>query len=325
MYFVELPDVGQQRLSFYLAAEEYAARYIDVAPLFLYWQVEPTVIFGRNQNMESEVNVEYCRKHNIQMFRRKSGGGCVYADLDNLMLCYIEKGDDVQLTYSCFITLMTGVLRCLGLDVKPTGRNDITIDGKKISGSAFYHIPNGRNIVHSTMLYDTDIANMVASITPPNEKLVAKGVESVKSRIGLLKDYTSLSLSQIKYELRRMLCGDKVIRLGEDALLEIRKIEQTYTDPDFLYGKGKHWSVVRKGRVEGCGELDVRLSVRNGKISAMEMAGDFFATADIELFCKSLQGMNFEKETLRKHFEDFPPDKVIRGLDTGHLVDLIFE
>ena len=95
------------------------------------------------------MNVEYCRKHNIQMFRRKSGGGCVYADLDNLMLCYIEKGDDVQLTYSCFITLMTGVLRRLGLDVKPTGRNDITIDGKKISGSAFYHIPNGRNIVHS--------------------------------------------------------------------------------------------------------------------------------------------------------------------------------
>ena len=145
MYFVELPDVGQQRLSFYLAAEEYAARYIDVAPLFLYWQVEPTVIFGRNQNMESEVNVEYCRKHNIQMFRRKSGGGCVYADLDNLMLCYIEKGDDVQLTYSCFITLMTGVLRRLGLDVKPTGRNDITIDGKKISGSAFYQ--DGKSVV----------------------------------------------------------------------------------------------------------------------------------------------------------------------------------
>ncbi len=292
---------------FYLAAEEYAARYIDVAPLFLYWQVEPTVIFGRNQNMESEVNVEYCRKHNIQMFRRKSGGGCVYADLDNLMLCYIEKGDDVQLTYSCFITLMTGVLRRLGLDVKPTGRNDITIDGKKISGSAFYHIPNGRNIVHSTMLYDTDIANMVASITPPNEKLVAKRCGKRKEQNRAFERlYVFCLFRKSSMNCEECFCGDKVIRLGEDALLEIRKIEQTYTDPDFLYGKGKHWSVVRKGRVEGCGELEVRLSVRNGKISAMEMAGDFFATADIELFLQIIAGNELRKGNSAKTFRGFP-------------------
>lgn len=325
MYFVELPDVGQQRLSFYLAAEEYVARHIDVAPLFFYWQVEPTVIFGRNQNMESEVNVDYCRKHGIQMFRRKSGGGCVYADLDNLMLCYIEKGDDVQLTYSNFIALVTAVLRRLNLDVKATGRNDITIDGKKISGSAFYHIPNGRNIVHSTMLYDTNIANMVASITPPNEKLVAKGVESVKSRIGLLKDYTTLSLSQIKKELRNMICGDKVLKLDEKALEEIRKIERTYTDPDFLYGKGKHWNVIKKGRVEGCGDLEIHMSVRNGIISSVDILGDFFAMTDIEPFCKAMQGMTFDKAALQDYFDKFPPDKVIRGLDAKHLIDMILE
>ena len=325
MYFVELPDIGQQKLSFYLAVEEYAARHIDVMPLFFYWQVEPTVIFGRNQNIESEVNVEYCKKNNIHLFRRKSGGGCVYADLDNLMLCYIDEGDDVQLTYSNYTTLMNGALRRLGLKVETTGRNDVTIEGKKISGSAFYHIPNGRNIVHSTLLYDTNIDNMVQSITPPSEKLVAKGVESVKSRIGLLKDYTSLPFSQIKKELREMFCGDKVYKLNEKDLKEIRNIEQTYLDPQFLYGDRKHWNLKKRGRIEGCGELEIRMSVRNGIISSVEMGGDFFTIGDVGIMCGAMRGKPLDKATLKKVFDEYPPDNYVRGLDAERLLRMMLE
>jgi len=323
MYFVELPDIGQQKLSFYLAVEEYAARYIDVMPLFFYWQVEPTVIFGRNQNMESEVNVEYCKKNNIRLFRRKSGGGCVYADLDNLMLCYIDEGGDVQLTYSNYTTLMNGAFRRIGLKTQATGRNDITIDGKKISGSAFYHIPNGRNIVHSTLLYDTNIDNMLQSITPPSEKLVAKGVESVKSRIGFLKDYTSLPLSQIKKDLREMFCGDKVYKLNEKDLDEIRKIEQTYLDPQFLYGDRKHWNLKEKRRIEGCGELEIRLSVRNGIISSAEMAGDFFPIGDVGILCGAMRGKPLDRAALKKVLDEYPPEKYVRGLNAGHLLQMM--
>lgn len=325
MYFVELPDIGQQKLSFYLSVEEYLARHIQEDPLFFYWQVEPTVIFGRNQNMESEVNVEYCRKNGIQLFRRKSGGGCVYADLDNLMLCYIAKGDDVQLTYSNFITLILGVLKRIGFDVKSTGRNDITIDGKKVSGSAFYHIPEqNRNIVHSTMLYDTNVRNMVESLTPPSEKLVAKGVESVRSRIALLKDYTELPLQTIKDELRRMLCGDKVLLLNESDIAAVREIEKTYLDPEFFYGKGKHWSVVKKGRVEGCGELEIYISLRGNKICSIDIGGDYFLVGDLKgEFLPALRGVVLEKDELQKVTDRFPPEKYIRGLDPQSLINLI--
>ncbi len=323
MYFVELPDIGLQRLSFYLATEEYAARNIACDPLFFYWQVEPTVIFGRNQNMESEVDVDYCRQHGIQLFRRKSGGGCVYADLGNLMLCYICRGDDVQFTYSRYVTMVLAVLKRLGIDACATGRNDITVGGRKVSGSAFYHIP-GRNIVHSTLLYDTDISNMTRSITPPGEKLAAKGVESVRSRIALLKDYTPLTLDQIKQGFRQILCGGKNVKLSLQDVDNIREIERSYLDPVFFSGKGKRWTLVKKGRVEGCGELEVKLSLRDGHITAAEIGGDYFAVGDVKgQFLAALRGACFSREALQGMFEKNPPGQYIRGLDSADLLELI--
>ena len=327
MYFVELPDIGQQRLSFYLATEEYAARNIDRDPLFFYWQVEPTVIFGRNQCMESEVDVDYCRQHGIQLFRRKSGGGCVYADLGNLMLCYICRGDDVQFTYSRYVTMVLAVLKRLGIDASATGRNDITVGGRKVSGSAFYHIPGrnpGRNIVHSTLLYDTDLGNMTRSLTPPARKLAAKGVESVRSRIALLKDYTPLTLARIKQAFRQMLCGGKTVKLSLQDVSNIREIERSYLDPVFFSGKGRRWTLVKKGRVEGCGELEVKLSLKDGHITAAEIGGDYFAVGDVRgQLLAALRGACFSREALQGIFEKYPPGKYIRGLDSAALLELI--
>ena len=86
MLHIALPDNKTRRLTFYLAMEEYVARHLKAADCFFIWQVEPTVIFGRNQLIDNEVNLDFCRRHNIQTYRRKSGGGCVYADMNNLML-----------------------------------------------------------------------------------------------------------------------------------------------------------------------------------------------------------------------------------------------
>ena len=197
MKFITLPDEKIRPLSFYLAMEEYVARQPDVADCFFLWQVEPTVIIGRNQQLENEVNLDYCRQHGIQVFRRKSGGGCVYADEGNIMLSYITHDERVNFTFNRYINLVALVLCRLGIDAKATGRNDILIDGRKVSGNAFYHLP-GRSIVHGTLLYDTNMENMVGAITPSDRKLVSKGVKSVRQRIALLKDYTDLTLEEFK-------------------------------------------------------------------------------------------------------------------------------
>ena len=124
------------------------ARKIDSEDCFFMWQVQPSVIFGRNQLIESEVNLEYCREHGIRTFRRKSGGGCVYADMSNVMFSYITKDKSVNFTFNKYINMVVMVLQRLGVDAKASGRNDIMIGDRKVSGNAFYHVPD-RSIVHA--------------------------------------------------------------------------------------------------------------------------------------------------------------------------------
>ena len=184
--------------------EEFVARKLDLDECFFMWQVEPTVLFGRNQLIENEVNLDYCRKHNIKAFRRKSGGGCVYADMSNVMFSYITKDENVSLTFNRYLNMVTKTLQKLGVEAEASGRNDILIHGKKVSGTAFYHVP-GRSIVHGTMLYDTNMQHMVGSITPTDAKLVSKGVQSVRQHIALLKDHTNISLPHFKAFVRKEL------------------------------------------------------------------------------------------------------------------------
>ncbi len=242
MTHLTLPTDETRRLSFYLAMEEYAAKSLPIegevgrgSAFFFLWQVEPTVIFGRHQVIENEVNIDYCREHGIQFYRRKSGGGCVYADKSNVMMSYITRSDEVQTTFHAYMEMVCGMLRELGLDATSTEHNDVLIDGRKVSGNAFYHLP-GWSIVHGTMLFDTDMQHMLNAITPPQQKLDKHGVQSVRQRITLLKEHTNLSIEEFKKFAIEKLC-DKELRLTEEDVKNIERIEQEYLNPDFIYGK----------------------------------------------------------------------------------------
>ncbi len=236
MTYVTLPMVCDHRLSFYLAMEEFLARHKNEGDdLFFMWQVEPTVIFGRHQNIDSEVNVNYCHQHNIQFYRRKSGGGCVYADRSNLMISYITRSDEVMTTFSSYMKMVTQMLTDLGLQATSTQNNDILIGDRKVSGNAFYHIP-GHSIVHGTMLFDTDMAHMLNAITPPQAKLDSHSVQSVRQRITLLKEHTNLTIDAFKEFAIRQLCNN-TLQLNEEDVTIIEEIEQEYLNPKFIYGK----------------------------------------------------------------------------------------
>lgn len=231
MKYVALPDTTERRLSFYLAMEEHVARHLDEDDAFFMWQVAPSVIYGRHQVAENEVNFDYCRAHGIEVYRRKSGGGCVYADRENLMLSFVCSGDNVGLVYNRFIGMLLLVLRNMGIQAVGTSHNDIMIGDRKVSGTAFYHLP-GRCIVHATLLYDTNMDHMLNAITPGPGKLQAKGIESVRQRITLLKDHTPMDLPAIKTMIRQTLCqGERV--LGEAEVAAISLLEQQYLSPGF--------------------------------------------------------------------------------------------
>ena len=189
MKHVILPDSVRRSLAFYLAMEEYVAREVEDEAFFV-WRVEPTVIFGRNQVLENEVNLEYCREHGVDIVRRKSGGGCVYSDLGNIMVSYISRRGEVSEVFDRYMTALTQALRDLGVPAEKSGRNDIMLDGRKISGNAFHQLPD-RSIVHGTLLYSTDLEALTEAIRPPEEKLLRHGVESVRQRVLNLSEYVA--------------------------------------------------------------------------------------------------------------------------------------
>ncbi len=232
MKFVVLPDSPSHRLSFYLAMEEYVARHIEEPDAFFLWQVPPSVIFGRNQVAGNEVNTDYCRQHGISVYRRKSGGGCVYADEGNLMWSFVVHTENVGFAFNRFLGMVLLVLRKMGVEAVGTSHNDILIDGRKICGTACYHL-EGHCIVHGTMLYDTNMEHMLHAITPDQEKLQRKGVESVRQRITLLKDYTTLSLEAIKTLIRQTLCEGE-LRLTAHDVAAIEDLEQNYLKQEFI-------------------------------------------------------------------------------------------
>lgn len=209
------------------------ARHLSADDCFFMWQVAPSVIFGRNQQLESEVNVSYCREHQIQMYRRKSGGGCVYADQSNIMLSYVTSEDNVGFAFNRFVNMVLLVLRKMGVEAVGTVRNDILIGDRKVCGTASYHLP-GRSIVHSTLLYDTDMEHMLHAITPGYEKLQAKGIQSVRQRITLLKDYVSLTLEEVKTLIRQTLCDDTLL-LSADEVAAIEELEAAYLREEFIH------------------------------------------------------------------------------------------
>jgi lipoic acid synthetase/lipoate-protein ligase A len=328
MVHIILPDNKDRRLSFYLAMEEFVARHLNVADAFFTWQVKPSVIFGRNQLIESEVNIKYCQQHGVEMYRRKSGGGCVYADKSNLMLSYITNGDSVDFTYHKYTTLVVTALRQLGIPATANGRNDILIDGKKVSGNAFYHLSaqhsatgTGRNIVHGTLLYDTDMQNMVGCITPDNEKLRSKGVQSVRQRITLLKDHTALMLDEIRDDLIDFVCREERM-LTTEEIRQIEEMEQEYLSPAFIYGNNPRYTVVRKQRIDNVGTIEVRMEVKNGVIKDIDMKGDYFLAGDLADLCEALKGTTLNREALVKAIPHSVGD-IIMNLKATDLITLI--
>ena len=234
MKHVVLPDTVRRSLAFYLAMEEYVAREVEDEAFFV-WRVEPTVIFGRNQVLENEVNLDYCSEHGVDIVRRKSGGGCVYSDLGNIMVSYVSRRGDVSEVFDRYMTAMTEALRSLGVPAEKSGRNDIMLEGRKISGNAFHQLPD-RSIVHGTLLYSTDLEALTEAIRPPEEKLRRHGVESVRQRVLNLSEYVASMTDpddalKSPEALEEYLVGyftDGEIVLNENDIEKIKLITDTY-------------------------------------------------------------------------------------------------
>ena len=174
----------------YLSLEAEMVKTIAEPTLFT-WVVDPTVIYGRHQCREQEVNEAYCAAHGVRVVQRQSGGGCVYADRGNLMVSFVSPSTHSQEVFDEFLTLLSGALRSLGYDAVTTSHNDVLVGNRKVAGTACYTTPTG-TVVHASMLYDICLEALEQAITPSEAKLAKHAVASVRQRVRNLREIRDL-------------------------------------------------------------------------------------------------------------------------------------
>src|SRR5574344_3160915 len=204
---------------FYMSFDEYCLQQLPSDDTFFYlWRNRPAVIIGLNQNAYSEVNLQYLNAHHIALARRVTGGGAVYHDLQNMNYTFVGS----SVTPEPFVD----ALKSLGVPAELTGRNDIFIDGRKVSGYA-RRVWHDRQIIHGTLLYDVDLDTLTRVLDVSGSKMEAKGIASVKSRVvnlkGYLPGYPTLDTLQAKLQ-EIVSAGDPQLEMPQSELDEIARI-----------------------------------------------------------------------------------------------------
>lgn len=316
---------------FNLALDEYAMKHVNIdEDFFFLWQNEPSVIIGNNQNTAEEVNQTFIDENNIKVARRVSGGGAVYHDLGNLNFTFIINVDDPgEVNYKKYVQPIIDALKEMGVEAKASGRNDILIDGLKISGNA-QRMANGKLMHHGTLLYDVNIENMVKALNVAPDKIISKGVKSVRSRVTNIKEHLPNSTDifdfwdSLQYYLSNQ-GKDKEIVLSDDdiAKIEMEAINK-FSTWDWIYGKSPEFNLENVKRFAG-GKLEIKMNVDSGHIKEIRFMGDFLGLKDVSVIEKRLENARFDRLDIDAILSNYDL-KIYFGLITKEeILSLMFE
>ena len=262
-------------------------------PILLFYINEPSIIIGRNQNTIEEINKEYVDEHGIHVVRRFSGGGAVYHDFGNLNFSFIMPDDGNS--FRDFEKLTKPIVQALhemgveGAQLK--GRNDLVINDMKFSGNAMY-ATNGRMFAHGTIMFDSDINEVVNALKVRKDKIESKGIKSIRSRVTNIKPFLpkekqDMTTEEFRQEILLKIFGVdsveevKTYELTEEDWVKINEIsDKYYRNWDWNYGKSPAFDIERRHRFP-IGSIEVRLNVAEGKITDAKIFGDFFGLGDI--------------------------------------------
>ena len=310
-----------------MALDEFCLENIVLdEPYFYLWRNRPSVIIGLNQNAYSEVNLKYLEENGIDLVRRVTGGGAVYHDLQNLNYTIVgwQAANDTAATGPAVIV---NALRELGVPAELTGRNDIFVEGRKVSGYA-RRVSKQQEIIHGTLMYDVDIDTLTHVLDTPGSKLNAKGIGSVKSRVANLKDYLPgfKSLDEVQAALQDILAnGDHQMELTESQLNEVRIMAETkFSTWDFIYGRSRQADLVRKAKLP-CGTVEAAISLDRGLITRISFSGDFMFDEPPTELESELTGCRFERAAIVELSSSLSIPKHFKGATINDFLGLLFE
>ena len=307
---------------FNLACEEYLLNSDCVEDIFMLWRNAPSVIIGRNQNAYAELNLDFIEKNDIAVVRRLTGGGAVFHDLGNVNFTFItSKKDDAVLNFEMFTRPIIDVLRKLGADAELSGRNDIVIDGHKISGNAQCSY-NGKIMHHGTLLFDADISNLVDSLNVDKAKIESKGIKSIRSRVANIKDFIGGDMDVIDFKeyIENSIDAEHRILSAEDAEKIQKLADEKYSAWEWTFGQSKQYQYTNKKRYP-YGTVEVNLNVDAGYITDIRINGDYFGLGDIGELEKRLVGSRYESTEILNKLKD--SENYIAGATAKDLLDII--
>ena len=320
-----------------LAIETFLLQEMQVdEPILLFYINEPSIIIGRNQNTIEEINKEYVDEHGIHVVRRFSGGGAVYHDLGNLNFSFIMK-DDGQ-SFRDFEKLTKPIIEALhelGVSgAKLKGRNDLVINDQKFSGNAMY-ATNGRMFAHGTIMFDSDINEVVKALKVKKEKIESKGIKSIRSRVTNIKPFLpeneqSMTTKEFRQAILLKIFGveneDEIqtYTLTDEDWQKINAIsDQYYRNWDWNYGHSPAFDLQRSQRFS-IGLIEVRLNVKEGKIAALKIYGDFFGLGEIKDVEDKLIGTRYAKEDLAAVIDTIDLQKYFGNIEKEEFLNLIY-
>ncbi|MCF8566542.1 lipoate--protein ligase [Alicyclobacillus tolerans] len=304
MLYIDNQDMMDATLN--LALEEYALTQFDISETYLlFYSMHPTVIVGKNQNTVEEIDTQYVQDQGVAVTRRLSGGGAVYNDEGDLSFSFITKNDEHSFhNYRRFTEPVIRALRELGVPAELSGRNDILVEGKKVSGNAQF-ATRGRMFSHGTLLFDVNLDNVAKALKVRREKIESKGLHSVRSRVTNIRPYLNHDMDIHEFKkvlLERIFAGEPQIpqrHITEDDWAAVSEIaKQRYRNWDWVYGKSPSFNVQRTERFPAVGIIDVRLYVEHGRIQHCRFYGDFFGEQDISELEQLLVGCRYSPDDI---------------------------
>ncbi|MTK10589.1 MAG: lipoate--protein ligase [Clostridiaceae bacterium] len=289
---------------FNLALEEYIFKTVGMQEDFIIlWQNENTIVIGRHQNTIEEINANFAQENNIKVVRRITGGGAVYHDLGNLNFSFITGYDkNNMIDYKKYTIPVINALKKLGVDAELSGRNDLTIDGKKFSGNA-QSMHKGRILHHGTLLFDSNLDIIGKGLNVQLDKIQSKGIKSVRSRVTNIKDYLreGTDVNGFKELLLKNLFENNILEeyhLSENDLVSITKLKESKYDTwEWNYGKSPKFNFKNSKRFAN-GKLEVLLNVNSGLINECKIYGDFLALCSVDELEEKLRGIRYEKSAI---------------------------
>jgi len=314
---------------FNMALEEYIINNPDFDEDYFFFYVhEPSIIVGRFQNTIEEINAQYVRDNHIYVARRITGGGAVYHDAGNLNFSFIVNAEGHGGGFETYTRPVIAAIRALGAEAELSGRNDILIDGKKISGNA-QCMRNGKLLQHGTILFDSELDNLVRALSVNDLKIISKGIKSVQSRVTNLKEHLPEGVT-IDILRERILAeiaeeyGMETYTLADEDIAAVGLLTaEKFTTREWNYGRSPAYSFCNKKKYD-YGLIEARLDIKGGTIRDMVLFGDFFVKGDLNEFTDLFADTSYDKESLLAILKKHHPGEYVTGMEIDDFIALVY-